>query len=370
MDLYYYTSTDTMRYVLTQGDIFATNIRYMNDSEEYINGLREVYQLSQKESFLEAWIKEKGYDESLLKGMQTIFSKKNFEENKRNMEYYSISFCKENDLLSQWAIYAKESGVSIKMNFADEKYKFFTKGIDNGTKAAWELSPQEVKYFTYDSMKDNENTYKSVAYEILDWLYKEMPYNQERKKEDWRYISTLVKRYDFYQEKECRLVFDPNNTVAPPLIQYRHDKNVLKPYLDIECDFGWPIWEIMIGPGFNQSVVYDSVEHFLNHAEVKVGIKSVEDYAQRIRQHLAPYELSLGRCKEYNVLREKLAQNDWIDNVDMEEARIIFNQNLRAISRTVDVDAVYDSNVKQYFREHRFTSSGVVLTKSSIPYIF
>ena len=28
MKLYYYTSTDTMRYILGSGDIYATNIRY------------------------------------------------------------------------------------------------------------------------------------------------------------------------------------------------------------------------------------------------------------------------------------------------------------------------------------------------------
>ena len=29
MELYYYTTTDTLRYILENGDIFATNIRYM-----------------------------------------------------------------------------------------------------------------------------------------------------------------------------------------------------------------------------------------------------------------------------------------------------------------------------------------------------
>lgn len=49
MELYYYTSTDTMRYILEKGDIFATNIRYMNDSEEYTNGLEELFRLAGNE---------------------------------------------------------------------------------------------------------------------------------------------------------------------------------------------------------------------------------------------------------------------------------------------------------------------------------
>ena len=48
MELFYYTSTDTMSKILMNGNIYATNIRYMNDSEEYINGLKEIYKLAQK----------------------------------------------------------------------------------------------------------------------------------------------------------------------------------------------------------------------------------------------------------------------------------------------------------------------------------
>ena len=41
-ELYYYTSSDTMRFILTKGNIFATNLKYMNDGEEYTNGLAEL----------------------------------------------------------------------------------------------------------------------------------------------------------------------------------------------------------------------------------------------------------------------------------------------------------------------------------------
>lgn len=41
-DLYYYTKVETMRYILCDANIFATNIRYMNDSEEYANGLKRI----------------------------------------------------------------------------------------------------------------------------------------------------------------------------------------------------------------------------------------------------------------------------------------------------------------------------------------
>lgn len=370
MELFYYTSTETLSYILKNGNIYATNIRYMNDSEEYLNGLRELYSLSQNNSLLQDWISKRELKDSLLDEIKKTFSEDNLEENMQNMEYYSISFCKKNDLLSQWAIYAKESGVSIKMNFEEASYKFFSKSLKEGEQAEWNLIPQSVYYFTRDAMMNKEDIYNSVAYDILDQLYVADSMDQaEWKKERWRYVSTLVKRYDFYQEEECRLVFEPNESAFPPCIEYRHDQKVLKPYLDIECDGGWPIWEIMIGPGFNQQVVYDSMEHFLNHTKVMVGYKTIEDYAIRMEKYLEPYKKKLAECRDYVDLSDLFMKKDWIKDVEFEEAEIIFTQKMDAIRKFVS-KIKYNSDIVQYFSQHHFTNSGIVLTKSSIPYIF
>lgn len=375
MELYYYTSTDTMWYVLTGGNIYATNIRYMNDSQEYINGLEELYYLFQKEELVKEWIRQQKLEKSLWDKMQSVFTPQNLEANKQEMEYYSISFCKKNDLLSQWAIYARESGVSIKMNFEEQEsdYKFFTASVANEKKAEWNLFPQEVYYFTYDAMSSQglEEQYKNTAYEILNQLYgTESPKDPEEfKNEVWRYTSAFVKRYDFYQEEECRLVFEPNHSVYLPKIQYRHDKKVLKPYLNIICEKGWPIWEIMVGPGFNQQVVFDSVEHVLNHAKVEIGLNSPEDYVKRIEKE--PYMKELNECEEYKEFRDWFAQIDFASGEYSEEDLVSFcHQKLKEIVNVVINNSVYCENVKQYFREHHFTRSGVVLTRSSIPYIF
>lgn len=373
MELFYYTSTNTMRYVLTEKNIYATNIRYMNDSEEYINGLKELQELSKKEDVIKGWIKKRNCEKNLAKIMKDTFSKDNLQENEKNMEYYSISFCKKNDLLSQWAIYAKESGVSIKMNFEETPYIFFTKciGGHDAERAEWKLLPQEVYYFTEASMGDKPDEYKATAYKILDQLYEKNPMDHEEgMQERWRYISTFVKRYDFYQEEECRLVFEPNESVYLPQVEYRHDKKVLKPYLDIKCDHGWPIWEIMIGPGFNQQVVFDSVEHFLNHAEVKVGIRTTRDYVERIKKYLEQVASVLEECKEYKELSRQFSDTEWINRVEMEDAKIFFNQKMDGISKAVCENDTYSRHVKEYFSMQHFTRSGVVIKKSSIPYIF
>ena len=108
-DLYYYTKVETMRYILCDANIFATNIRYMNDSEEYANGLKELRKIYESHS----------------EGIRIPFEKIT-EELEKDIPIYSISFSAARDLLSQWSMYAGESGVSIKMQFEEnERYKVF-----------------------------------------------------------------------------------------------------------------------------------------------------------------------------------------------------------------------------------------------------
>lgn len=384
MELFYYTSTDTMQYVLTGENIYATNISYMNDSEEYINGLEELHRLFQQTELIDKWKLTNNIHDDEFDEICSIFTEENLKACKQEKEYYSISFCKRNDLLSQWAIYARESGVSIKMRFDEKNYKFYTNTIYDSQKAEWVLIPKKVYYFTYESMKNQnmEKEYEDTAYKILNQMYGNDNDDSckdtfDRKRSQWRYISAFVKRYDFYQEEEYRLVFEPNVPAYPPEIKYRTDKKVLKPYLDIKCEKGWPIWEIMIGPGFNQQVVFESVEHFLNHAQTKVGIHSIEDYIKRVIEYLKPCQNELNKCSEYQTLLNKVTQEDWIkengDDGAMEDVVMFCSRQIQIIVDYVlgnDENNIYSKDLKLYFQTHHFTRSGVVLSKSSIPYIF
>ncbi len=370
MELYYYTSTDTMRYILDKGDIFATNIRYMNDSEEYTNGLEELFRLAKNEDLVKKWIGDRGRNDISIEDIRQTFTKENLEKCRRNMDYYSISFCQKNDLLSQWAIYAKESGVSIKMNFENDSYHFYTDSEEKGKKSEWKLAPEKVLYFTYDSMENQGDEYERQAFLILDKLYASDSKDQtEGKDEVWRYVSTFVKRYDFYQEAESRMVFQPTQTAYFPKVQYRMDQKVLKPYLDMVCEDGWPIWEIMIGPGFNQQVVYNSVEHFLSHVEVKLGIRDTEDYLKRIEAYWNPYADELKNVKIYNDLQSHI-KDAKTAKMCLEDAQIIFGEEMQQVCSFICDNDGCNEGLKKYIKRHRFMKKGLVLSRSSIPYIY
>lgn len=381
MELYYYTTTDTLKFILEKADIFATNIHYMNDAEEYINGLEGIYGLVKNKPLIEEWEKVRG--RTLDKeGIKAIFCENNLQMNRSNMEYYSISFCKKNDLLSQWAIYAKESGVSIKLRFDKDAYKFSAPCLGESLeqtgdetakagerKAVWSSKPEEIEYFTYNIMQDEQlpEEDKEAAFKILDRLFPDSNDVKEGKSEDWRFQSAFVKRYDFYQEAECRLLFDPTKASEMPKIEYRSDKRVLKPYLDITCEGGWPIWEIMVGPGFNQEIVYESLRHFLDHVEVKNGITSAEEYMNRVKGYLGA--CSVVKNEYYKQLNTELKNLDKLKGKSIEEIKILFWSALRELRLSV-LNNTRKSKAKQYYEENYFTRSGIVLRRSGIPYIF
>ena len=117
--MYYYTSTDTMCKILQNGNMFATNLNYMNDAQEYVNGLKEIRTLCLDEDFVRSVYPTNtdGIIDRLIQALNNEMTEKKLIEYMETNTSYSISFCKDRDLLSQWTTYARESGVSIEMTF-------------------------------------------------------------------------------------------------------------------------------------------------------------------------------------------------------------------------------------------------------------
>ena len=274
--MYYYTSSDTMQKILKGKNLFATNLDYMNDARECINGLEEIRKLLMAKDRIEKWKRQCkkhadiDIDCTRISDILTEQKQKHYlEENSR----YSISFCEENDLLSQWIAYSKESGVSIEMEFdLEREYLFNLYNAEGEREIVAKIKVSPVFYYTQG--KGTETEQKKTEFKILDALFEE--YNSESMSvEDyvvlpWQYLSNYIKAYDFYQEKEFRLLFEATKIrrLAQARVDYRADKYVIKPYLDVECNQGWPITAIMVGPGFNQQIVFKSISFFLDHAEI------------------------------------------------------------------------------------------------------
>ena len=293
-------------------NIFATNIKYMNDSEEYANGLKELCKIYESHS-----------DGKL------VSSEKIEAELEKDIPIYSISFSGARDLLSQWSMYAGESGVSIKMRFdGSERYK--VNDLISGKRELLvdddiSICPQKVWYCTKEAM--NPDDYRKVTDEI--WREAFSGENDVVKNDtegnfgDYsRKITPYIKRAEFRAEQEYRI----------------------------------------IGPGFNQKVVFESVRHFLNNAKLSVPTLDKDTYLMRFEEYL---ELcgTVPKCIQdlYEQQKEEIAnasnihrfftniRNSIIEKLKMEN---VDNEFLGKISKT------------------EFTKPGIILSRSRIPYIF
>lgn len=385
--MYYYTSSDTMSKVLQGGNIWATNLDYMNDAREYRNGLQEIKALLKNNSLVEDWISksDKVNLESYAKiEVDNILKAQVEQAALENSSRFTISFCKKKDLLSQWTTYAKESGVCLEMQFdlsVDSKfllYKMSENHTDtSGKKRELEVltRPEEIFYFTKGrNPESGKFQYNQVAFSILDDLfrnYQKTDLLDEYLPAQWEHVSIFVKQYDFFQEEEYRLAFDLSQN---PQIGYRSDNHVLKPYLDVECEYGWPVTSIMVGPGFNQSLVYNSIRFFLDHENIRSKALHTE---KQWKEHILTYLKKSERIsKEWDA---------WSNHIKLSEDSTQFFDFFDFLKVPADNDFTLPSSrdsmhrkimkivnmcPDEYFDQHYFTKSGIILEKSQIPYIF
>lgn len=351
-NLYYYTTVDTMRYILKDANIFATDLNYMNDSEEYINGLcelREVINSNYGDG------RKQYITEDMLNAAREEPS-----------EIYSISFSTQRDLLSQWSMYAKESGVSLKMDFSSSHeylaYPFGEKNEERKT-ISQILYPKEVYYFTKHAMDIRQ--YRKVERKIIediekhygDVCVKDMEANALT---IWQETTPYVKRYEFNAEGEYRLAFNARNFATRFRIDYRNDKNVLKPYLDVKCAGGWPIKEIIVGPGFNQQAVYDSIIHFVQHAQLEIAKLNKREFGKQCEAVLT-YRNNIPELakKLWCAVKSEIMETE-SDRHDK------FNNLRKQLLSSVDLEQPYKDILANRF----LSKDGLIISKSEIPYIY
>lgn len=359
MDLYYYTTVETMRYIITNGDIYATNIRYMNDSEEYSNGLREMRTLLDTDD---------DYSEKADKTFGNDAYQKMLNE---TSDIYSISFSKANDLLSQWHMYARESGVQLKMCFdGRRKYKYYSSSADKdlppSKREKSELPRKQVYYLTRTGMPASRyiSEGKKILQEFSQILKESSGYLEEEMVSICKDLAPYIKNYGFRQEEEVRSIFTSKENELT--VQYRNDRGVLKPYLDIEMEKGWPITNIMVGPGRNQSQVFQSICHFLEHTKLKIDRISDSELVKLYFKGMKTYSVSdntIETCKNKVLQLDKSMKKMGVKY--SEKIQETLNQNIFNCDNSEDKKVV-----QSYIENNYFCDKGIIVSKSILPYEF
>lgn len=370
--MYYYTSTETMQKILQNGNIWATNLAYMNDAREVKNGLSEIKELLCDVPRVKKWLDKGGASitgekyEKLNPG--DILTLGKMDELINSATKYTISFCKKKDLLSQWIAYAKESGVCMEMQFdLDKETEFEMFGYDASEEKDSKRTipqsgrPKEIIYYTAKSRMPEEHR-EAARNHILQRIFEGGSINDTSLPKRWNEVSIYVKHYDFYQEEEYRIAFETAD-FGGARIDYRMDRHILKPYLDVACKDGWPITRIMVGPGFNQELVFSSIKFYLDHETIKSSaLVTVEKW----KEHLKEYFAEVAKVHGSHIGEESEMETGWIESLEQED---IEEQHQRAgiQKRVVTIMEKVD---KEYLDAHYFTVSGIILEKSAIPYIY
>lgn len=320
--LYHYTGCETFWKIIDSDSFFARNIRFSNDSNEYMSGRDTI----------EKFIQE--LDE--LNQRQKYMISKQIKENP--MMYFMVCFCGKGDLLSQWRGYA-QTGVSMGLDFTagvssvdDIRRHIEWFVVLNNQGYQKELGgKQEDKYYIED--KDGDKT----AVKFLQMPYKVQYAStggqrvqkgvQKVLKELWeksepeerinnliKYIP-FIKNSSFCEEEEYRLVFDMeylgrnkaySRKVRSKKMEYIDVGGMKKPYVNVE--FGQPEnkLEKVCCVEFGSNVIAiaaqmqtdkaleDDVEIVLNDNRKDIYIgegKNQEDVMEQIEKYIEQYSI-------------------------------------------------------------------------------
>lgn len=239
----------------------ACHIRFMNDSHEYLDGCQ--------------WFKRQ------CKTTRT-------DEINDNM--YSISFCGDEDLLSQWKWYGKNSGIAITFDMSNIKFKYYDVKCAELPDEDSNTRPLPVNYTTQE---------KKEYFEKINQFCQKAQLNQSSTLFRGNLFIPFCKDKGFKEEKESRLVFYTADAdtmeqagIAPFKIRYIVSGNIIKPMLDVEFRAKNPdrgiVKKITVGPGQDQELVYQALVHILCK-KISSGRGIIKEHGTTIQKSSIPF---------------------------------------------------------------------------------
>lgn len=311
--LYHYTSLLGLKGIVENGSLWATNILYLNDSEEYFNAMKafnsvfdvmwdapeEIDTLNEsKQDFLNL----------LAKKIENIF-----EYNEDGFQVFVSSFSESADKLSQWRGYCPSgNGICIGFDFAN---------LNNLTNC------QLVKcIYVKESMSSNEEQdgFNQVYKFIMDYLRIFQSFENDKNKEektksllqnferDFLRFAARVKHPGFKEENEWRLVLTLDETSNEKVL-YRLGKSMLIPYIEInitDTNESLNIPDILVGPTPDPYLSRISIVDFLATQKV-YAYKYQKDLTNPIPPFLKAENIDPMEKVTPNVRISEVPYRDW-----------------------------------------------------------
>ncbi len=296
--VYHYTDISGFRGIIQNQEFWMSNINFMNDKEEFLNGIlicREIVNaLLSGISFLP----EEDISKKYLNEIHKVLAENKIAEKISHKDIYAMSFCKEGDLLSQWRGYGKENGISIGFNakklaqmnlilnsreqsvideesilHADRRIQVRLQEVIYQNEVKNEYLKDMISFGLENVEKfcNNDRYYAEyVANQMLDLLFG---------------ICPIFKNGSFFSEEECRLIYVSHREQELKYrpIEYREKHGIIIPFIRFKLVDNqknmmeqWPIEKILIGPNARQEELSDGVKFFLLKENLEYLIEKVE----------------------------------------------------------------------------------------------
>jgi hypothetical protein len=260
MDLHHYTDVNGLTGIIQRRALWATDIGFLNDSQEMLAGIDLIRRRCAQMSTFET------SNEQLQSAIRVLYDKiPEFVQNnltKRNT--YIVSFSKAGDNLRQWMSYCpKNSGYSIEF---DSQKVLIDGNIEREKKVVSRL--EEVDYH---EKKINEILLMDEIFNPTNTEHTYIERAMLKLANKLFFHGCAVKPKEFYDEQETRLIIQSTLEKSHD-VNFRTRGGVIIPYFEYPIQHSW-VKEITIGPNINMSLARKGLETFLEKYAISCTIR-------------------------------------------------------------------------------------------------
>lgn len=396
--IFHYTSTEVLDKILSTACFWASNLYYVNDAQEYLEGLRRL-----EEALSD--VRDKN------PVMWNCLRELRREHPNAWEGLYTISFSRTEDSLQNWITYAKESGVCIEMDVrtvtgdGEDISPLLLKQKPHSGDAIRPIKASncfhQILYnntLNYDLISQAFRACSAAKLDKSEALEDEFQWKENRLflKRFLRLLASYHKQEGFNGEREVRLSFfplsadedlcadinDPAQSEAE--IKYLCQRSgILRPYLEIYF-FDWlnnkdacPITAITVGPGGHQQTVFDSVVHRLQYGICKLWTFDREKKETLLKRFLEGCLPQIQKKEDQERIIPTMAR-EWADRagffvktceVEGKSVSVELSEDPPHTS-LCDISEKDEEPLAALLRDNYLSTQGVWVKKSKIPYIF
>ncbi|UCZ76778.1 DUF2971 domain-containing protein [Dickeya zeae] len=258
MSLYHYTDVNGLLGIIENKKIWATDIRFLNDSMEYYAGIESLSKIC------DGMVNHDHGGDHINKAFSDLYGilKKGIKDNLENRSLYVASFTDDRDNLRQWMSYCPPNG-GYAIAF-DRSKMVVSGGKDN--KVVCRLEPVDYKDESMSNILSVDVITRDLKQNSLD-----IKNYSSKIVNDLLFRCCAIKNKEFYDEHETRLIIQ-SKTTKDHDVKFRSKSGVVVPYFEYCIEPEW-ITEIIIGPNVNMDLATSGMKELLDRNSIQCKIE-------------------------------------------------------------------------------------------------